>query len=52
MEELGIVTKVKGKFIESEYVYSHGAFNIIAYFVDIISGDIVLKDHDKVEYIP
>lgn len=51
-EELGVKAKIGEMFAESEYVYPHGAFNIKAFFAEIIKGDIVPIDHDIVDFIP
>lgn len=51
-EELGVKTRICDMFAESEYVYSHGAFKVIAFFAEIKNGDIIPVDHDIVDYIP
>ena len=46
-EELNIKTRAADVIFESEYIYDHGAFKILAIEVNIISGYIKLNVHDK-----
>ncbi len=47
MEELGICVKVNAFFMENVHRYSDKTVKLKAYFCNFISGEIVLKDHDK-----
>ena len=50
-EEFGIRTRV-GKFITSnKHDYSHIAIDLVAFQTEYLSGDYILKDHDKIEWI-
>jgi 8-oxo-dGTP diphosphatase len=49
-EELSIDTKIKGFFAESVYEYSTGSIRLLAYFADILRGDIGLSVHDQIEW--
>ncbi len=50
-EELGIEACVGDFFAESVYHYEHGAIELLAYFVEWISGDICLRAHDEVKWV-
>lgn len=45
-EEFGVNAEVKDFFCESIYEYPQGTIRLLAYFADIISGDIRLSVHD------
>ena len=49
-EELNIQAEVGEHVCSSEYHYSHGSFRIEAYFAHWVDGQILLKDHDMVEW--
>ncbi len=49
-EELGIIVKVGDFYMENEHYYGEKGILLKAYFCDLISGDIILNDHDKVEW--
>lgn len=51
-EELNIKTKVKEFFAENIYEYPQGAIHLLAYYVDIISGEITLTVHDEYRWVP
>ena len=51
-EELSLDCTVGRKVAESEYHYDHGAFCILAYEADIVSGALELSVHDKAEWVP
>lgn len=50
-EELGVETEVGEEIAESEYHYDHGSFLIIAIEATLKSSDIVLKEHDRIEWV-
>jgi 8-oxo-dGTP diphosphatase len=51
-EELGIETSVHELLAESVYHYEHGCFQILAYRSQIHAGEIELRDHDQVAFVP
>ena len=51
-EEFGISTKCGKEITSSIYEYEHGAFEIIALESKIISGNLELRVHDKIQWIP
>ena len=51
LEEFEIDTKVKEFFAESIYEYPQGSIRLLAYLVDIISGEIVLTVHDDYKWV-
>ena len=51
LEELSVEAIAGEEIAESEYHYDHGSFLIIAIEVTLVSTDIVLKDHDKMEWV-
>lgn len=50
-EELKVDIAIGNYFGESIYTYLNGKIKLIAYFATILSGDIKLSVHDKVEWI-
>ena len=50
-EELGIITKSGEVITKTIFEYEHGAFEIVALKCEIISGDIELRVHDKIEWV-
>ena len=50
VEELGIEASVGDFFARSVYHYPHGAIELLAYFVDWISGDLRSLEHDEVKW--
>jgi len=50
-EEFGIVTKSGRELTSSVYEYEHGAFKIVAIESEIVSGDLNLRVHDKMNWI-
>jgi len=50
-EELGILAEVGAHFQSSTYHYQHGSFQLEAFLIPRFSGEILLKDHDKVEWV-
>lgn len=50
-EELNIEIKVGEFFGESIYTYANGEIKLIAYFAEILSGEIVLSVHDEVKWV-
>ena len=51
LEELSVEAIAGEEIAESEYHYDHGSFLIIAIEVTLVSTDIVLKDHDRMEWV-
>lgn len=50
-EEFGIEVSVKGFFCESIYGYPQGAIRLLAYFAEIVRGDICLSVHDDYRWV-
>ncbi len=50
-EEFGVNAKVKGFFCESIYDYQQGSIRLLAYFADIIDGEISLNVHDQINWV-
>ena len=50
-EELGVITEVGQVLAESEYHYEHGSIQLVALDTHIISGEITLTVHDKIEWV-
>jgi 8-oxo-dGTP diphosphatase len=50
-EELGINVKVGAFFMENHHHYGEKHILLKAYFCDLISGNIVLNDHDQIEWV-
>jgi len=50
-EELGINTKV-GNFVTSNiYTYKRMTINLMAYNTEFISGDLILEQHDEIQWV-
>lgn len=45
-EEFGVAAEIRGFFCESIYEYPQGTIRLLAYFADIVSGEIRLTVHD------
>lgn len=50
-EELGIKAKTKKFFAESIYRYPQGSIRLLAFVVEVISGDICLRVHDDYKWV-
>jgi len=50
-EELGITVKVGDFYMENHHQYPEKEILLKAYFCELVSGDIVLNDHDQVEWV-
>jgi len=50
-EEFGISTKSGKELTSSIYEYEHGSFKIIALESEIISGNLELRVHDKMQWV-
>ena len=50
-EEFGIITRSGKEITSSIYEYAHGSFKIVALESKIISGELDLRVHDKIEWI-
>lgn len=50
-EELGIKIKVEKYICTSKYEYEHINIELIAYYAQYISGDLVLTDHDQALWV-
>ena len=51
IEELGITVNVGKFYMENQHDYGAKIILLQAYLCELISGDIVLRDHDKFEWI-
>lgn len=51
LEEFGVAADVKGFFCESIYEYPQGCIRLLAYFADIIEGEISLSVHDAYKWV-
>ncbi len=52
LEELALECAIGEKVAASEYHYDHGAFEIVAYEAEIISGTLTLSVHDRADWVP
>lgn len=50
-EELGLVAEIGQVLAQSEYHYEHGSIQLVALHAQILSGDITLTVHDKIEWV-
>lgn len=50
-EELGLDIEIKSFFMENVYQYPNKKILLKAYLCKRLSGSIVLKDHDKIEWV-
>jgi 8-oxo-dGTP diphosphatase len=50
-EEFGIDTRIKEFLIESIHENPYGKIRLLAYFVDIIGGEITLSVHDDYQWV-
>ena len=50
-EELEIIVEVGELITSNKHKYPHGYFELIAYRVKYISGEIVLNDHDDFKWV-
>lgn len=50
-EEMNITIKVKDYFGENIYKYERGTIKLIAYFCEIVEGNITLTDHSEYKWI-
>lgn len=50
-EELGIIVNVGNFFMENQHDYGTKIILLQAYLCELISGSIVLRDHDKFEWV-
>ena len=51
MEELAIDTVIGEQFAESIFEYEAGAVRLLAYRVEIISGEFTLRVHDRLQWV-
>lgn len=51
LEELSLVIRSTDYFDETIYKYDKGEINLIAYFGEIVSGDISLSVHDDFRWV-
>ena len=50
-EELGVIVEV-GDFVgESTFNYSGKAIRLLAYYVELLVGDCLLRVHDKIDWV-
>jgi 8-oxo-dGTP diphosphatase len=50
-EELGIETRVEEFLCTSRYVYRHITIELLAYRTSYVSGEIMLHEHERIEWI-
>lgn len=50
-EELGIVVNIGKFFMENKHNYEGQIILLKAYFCELISGKIILSDHDQIEWV-
>lgn len=50
-EELGIVVKVGEFFMENQHQYDEKLILLKSFYCELISGEIILKDHDQIEWV-
>lgn len=50
-EELGIEARVGRLIGASPYVYSHGAFEVLGYEVEWVSGSLERREHDDIKFV-
>jgi len=50
-EEFQITVTVGAYICSTQYRYEHGEIELIAYHVEYQSGNFVLSDHDRIEWI-
>lgn len=50
-EELGIIVNVGSFFMENEHHYGDKIIQLKAYECEHISGNIILNDHDQIEWV-
>lgn len=51
LEELSLTVHVGDILTSSYYKYEHGSFSLVALYATIVTGDILLSVHDKVEWV-
>ena len=51
-EELGICAKIERYFASSTHEYPNNIINLHAYLVGCFEGEIQLRDHDKILWVP
>ena len=50
-EELDIEIEVVGLIISNKHKYPHGIFELLAYRVNHISGEMFLNDHEEIKWV-
>jgi 8-oxo-dGTP diphosphatase len=50
-EEFGIEVEIDNFICASTYNYSHGAIELFAYKVHLVSGEFQLRDHDEIKWV-
>ena len=50
-EELGITVNIDGFFMENVHQYGENTILLKAYNCNYISGEILLNDHDRIEWV-
>jgi len=50
-EELSVLAEINGFFVENIHEYPDKKIKLLAYRVNIISGDFKLSDHDKIVWV-
>ena len=50
-EEFGVAAQIGGFFCESVYRYPKGTIRLLAYFAEIVRGEISLRVHDQIAWV-
>ena len=50
-EELGIEIRVKSHFMDSIFHYPEKSIRLVVFRAEYLSGEVVLTDHDKAEWV-
>jgi 8-oxo-dGTP diphosphatase len=51
-EELGVETRVGTLFLSTVHAYHHVTIELLTYKTEILSGEIVLRDHTETRWVP
>jgi 8-oxo-dGTP diphosphatase len=51
-EELGVEARVGELFLSTIYAYHHVTIELLTYRAEILSGEIVLRDHTEIRWVP
>lgn len=51
-EELGVAARVGELFLSTVHAYHHVTIELLTYKAEILSGEIVLRDHTEIRWVP